>query len=86
MNVGKENVDTVRVIARFRPMNDLEKEMGAQSDLKITKEQVKIEDKNFNFDNVLSFKSTQKQVYKIVAVPVLNNVFQGWNGTIIAYG
>ena len=45
-----------------------------------------MEPKIFNFDYIFDGKTKQSDVYKVVAKPVLNNVFNGWNGTIFAYG
>ncbi|XP_059094614.1 kinesin-like protein KIF3A [Tigriopus californicus] len=42
--------------------------------------------KVFAFDNVFGPDSTQLDVYNRVARPIVENVIQGYNGTIFAYG
>ena len=46
----------------------------------------RVEPHIFNFDHVFDGPTKQSEVYDVVAKPVLENVFQGWNGTIFAYG
>ena len=40
----------------------------------------------FSFNGVLDPRSTQEEVFDKVAVPVIDSVFEGYNGTIFAYG
>ena len=40
----------------------------------------------FHFDRIFGFDSAQEQVYNTVAKPVVDGLFEGYNGTIIAYG
>ena len=40
----------------------------------------------FAFDAVFGGDCTQVEVFKEVAVPALDGVFQGYHGTIFAYG
>ncbi|KAL0223106.1 hypothetical protein P9112_002496 [Eukaryota sp. TZLM1-RC] len=42
--------------------------------------------KSFLFDLILSDNSTQQHVYEEVAKPVVDDVLEGYNGTILAYG
>lgn len=51
-----------------------------------TNKQTRGDPLTFNFDYIFDGNTKQSEVYKIVAKPVLENVFQGWNGTIFAYG
>lgn len=84
----------VKVVCRFRPLNDFEKQSGDVIDFAITKNsQVKIktnkkneQDYNFNFDYAFNIDTEQKEVFEVVARPVIDGVFEGWNGTILAYG
>ena len=43
-------------------------------------------EKVFTFDQVYDESSTQKTVYNEVAFPLVESVFEGFNGTIFAYG
>lgn len=38
------------------------------------------------FDNVFDMDSTQEEVFDKVGGPVLNNILEGFHGTIMAYG
>ncbi len=40
----------------------------------------------FHFDRIFGFDATQEQVYTAVAKPVVDGLFEGYNGTIFAYG
>ena len=40
----------------------------------------------FTFDTVFGPDSTQMDVYNRVARPIVDNVLEGYNGTIFAYG
>lgn len=42
--------------------------------------------KTFTFDHVYSDESTQEEVYEVVAKPIVENILEGYNGTIFAYG
>ena len=44
------------------------------------------EPKRFTFDGVYDDDSTQSEVYEDTAYPLLTSVFDGYNGTIFAYG
>jgi hypothetical protein len=47
---------------------------------------VKSEDISFMYDHVFDMDSTQDEVFEKVGDPVLNNIIDGFNGTIMAYG
>lgn len=42
--------------------------------------------KSFNFDRVFGPKSSQSEVYKTVVGPLIDQVMQGYNCTVFAYG
>ena len=42
--------------------------------------------KLFTFDTVFAMDSAQMDVYNRVARPIVQNVLEGYNGTIFAYG
>eukprot|EP01065_Artemidia_motanka_P038293 TRINITY_DN4714_c2_g1_i1.p1 TRINITY_DN4714_c2_g1~~TRINITY_DN4714_c2_g1_i1.p1 ORF type:complete len:907 (+),score=424.30 TRINITY_DN4714_c2_g1_i1:69-2723(+) len=93
---GKDD-NNIRVIARFRPMNRLEKEEGGrevvqfsgdmQTTIEPTEAAAGSKDKHtFNFDHIFQPNCTQKAVYDQVGVSVVADVFKGYNGTIFVYG
>ena len=42
--------------------------------------------KTFHFDKVFGIKSKQLEVYRSVVEPLINQVMQGYNCTVFAYG
>jgi kinesin family protein 3/17 len=42
--------------------------------------------KNFTYDAVYDWNSTQRAVYDQSAFPLVESVLEGYNGTIFAYG
>jgi kinesin family protein 5 len=46
----------------------------------------KVTEKAYSFDGVFDPECTQKEVYEEVGKPVLKDVLQGYNGSILAYG
>ncbi|XP_063727331.1 kinesin-like protein KIF3A isoform X2 [Symsagittifera roscoffensis] len=96
MAPAKDNEDTnVAVVVRCRPMNDNEKnyrkivrvdEMRGQIIVEHTGVNADEPPKTFTFDNVFSDTSKQADVYNITARKIVDNVLEGYNGTIFAYG
>lgn len=91
--MGKQKSESVRVVCRFRTVNEYSKASGELLDFKILQNsQIKVratpgeEPLNFNFDWVFDMDTRQENVYQVVAAPVMRNVFEGWNGSILAYG
>eukprot|EP01118_Nematostelium_gracile_P003663 TRINITY_DN14236_c0_g1_i1.p1 TRINITY_DN14236_c0_g1~~TRINITY_DN14236_c0_g1_i1.p1 ORF type:complete len:269 (-),score=69.42 TRINITY_DN14236_c0_g1_i1:265-1071(-) len=87
---------SVRVVARFRPFNEIEKRKQDQAirekfELHFPDEtavEVKIDKQNHNFafDKVYDTDSIQCDVYEFAAKPVIDDILTGYNGTIFAYG
>lgn len=91
----------VKVVCRFRPLNEREKALGNLTvhdlldDKTVAIKDSKLEkvDKNgqpetlkFSFDRVFGMESTQEQVYTYAASSLIDSVIEGFNGTIFAYG
>lgn len=73
----------------MRPFNENEIETGVESNLRLTESGVTINNKpntEFKFDHVFGPDTTQKDVYKVAAKPIIDSVLEGFNGTILAYG
>jgi len=51
-----------------------------------TKREVRAADKNYCFDAVYPPASTQEDVYKDNLAPIVDEVLQGFNCTVFAYG
>ena len=85
----------IRVITRFRPINErermnyLEKQCMEFLDNKTVRMISSYENGNpltFHFDHAFPPCSSQIDVYNISAKPVVESVMQGFNGTVLAYG
>ena len=87
--------ETVKVAIRVRPLNGRERREGnpvcvdankQENQITVSKGEKDSEDKTFQFDYVYPPATTQQTVYDEVAFPLVESVFEGYNGTIFAYG
>ena len=89
--------ESIKVITRFRPQNGREKAANAFIVVKVsdchTMCQVTHPDKSkqpkpltFNFDCVFDWTSTQSETYEHAASHLVEQIFDGFNATIFAYG
>ena len=83
--------ECVKVAIRVRPMNAHEKEQNSTLCVEVdtvnnTVSVTKTDTKTFQFDYVYPMETTQRQIYDEVAFPIVDSIFQGYNGTIFAYG
>ncbi|KAL7647789.1 UNVERIFIED_CONTAM: hypothetical protein RMT77_001398 [Armadillidium vulgare] len=84
----------IKVFVRVRPMNEGEKIAKACSlvqcpnnkEIVIHERPVDKYTKKFSFDKVFDAKSKQIDIYKAVAKPLVDEVLDGFNCTIFAYG
>ena len=87
------NAANVKVIARFRPMNELEKSSGNEQVVVFTSPTSlqfnSSREKNvyrFNFDRIFPPSSTQEDIYSFGVKEIIDSVLNGYNGTVLAYG
>ena len=87
------NAANVKVIARFRPMNELEKTSGNEQVVVFTSPTSlqfnSSREKNvyrFNFDRIFPPSSTQEDIYSFGVKEIIDSVLNGYNGTVLAYG
>merc|ERR1719188_490654 len=82
--------DSIRVVCRFRPLNDTEEKAGSKFVVKFPSggddNCVSIGGKVYVYDKVLKPNVTQEQVYTSSAQNIVKDVLNGYNGTIFAYG
>lgn len=89
--------DCIKVLCRFRPQNSREKAANAYIVVRVSDDHTLCEvthpDKSkqpkplqFNFDCVFDWTSTQTEVYEHAAAHLVEQVFEGFNATIFAYG
>lgn len=82
----------VRVAVRLRPkvdedLADFADCIEIQPELKKLKlKKNNWSSESYKFDEVFAESASQKRVYEVVAKPVVESVFSGYNGTIMAYG
>ncbi|KAK7067890.1 Kinesin-like protein kif3a [Halocaridina rubra] len=89
--------ENVRVVVRVRPLSDKEIQAGYKSLVATDDRNCSIHVTNpsaaegeppkvFTFDSVFGEDSKQVDVYNLAARPIVENVLEGYNGTIFAYG
>lgn len=89
---GAAASDSVMVAVRCRPMNGRERDQQEANILTINPEgyaSIKQPDgsaRQFSFDYTYDENSYQRTVYENLGAPLLDKAFNGWNGTIFAYG
>ncbi|KAF2881289.1 hypothetical protein ILUMI_24889 [Ignelater luminosus] len=98
MTSNSEDIETesVHVVVRVRPLNSKEEMQNCQNIISINHEEniIALENpklpnmqcKSFKFDHVFFCDCTQLDIYQKVALPIVDQVFKGYNGTIFAYG
>lgn len=82
--------DSIKVVCRFRPLNDSEEKAGSKFIVKFPQGSeencVSISGKVYLFDKVFKPNATQEKVYNEAAKSIVSDVLAGYNGTIFAYG
>eukprot|EP01114_Cavostelium_apophysatum_P005310 TRINITY_DN1613_c0_g1_i3.p1 TRINITY_DN1613_c0_g1~~TRINITY_DN1613_c0_g1_i3.p1 ORF type:complete len:862 (-),score=280.43 TRINITY_DN1613_c0_g1_i3:83-2668(-) len=83
---------SVRVVCRFRPENQKEKDLGGGSIVSVDETGTTVSIKGsetqphkFTFDRVF-INASQREVYEYTALPVVEDILKGYNGTIFVYG
>lgn len=87
-SAGKKN--NVQVCLRFRPMNSKqeknEKPAWKPSSNSVTELRHDKETRNYTYDHIFGPTACTQDVYNDVGEDLVNNVLQGINGTLFAYG
>ncbi|XP_032456465.1 kinesin heavy chain isoform X6 [Nasonia vitripennis] len=82
--------DSIKVVCRFRPLNDSEEKAGSKFVVKFPsggdENCISIGGKVYLFDKVFKPNATQDKVYNEAAKSIVTDVLAGYNGTIFAYG
>ncbi|XP_072376286.1 kinesin heavy chain [Diabrotica undecimpunctata] len=82
--------DSIKVVCRFRPLNDSEEKAGSKFVVKFPQGAdencISIAGKVYLFDKVFKPNATQEKVYNEAAKSIVTDVLSGFNGTIFAYG
>ncbi|ELW48987.1 Kinesin heavy chain isoform 5A [Tupaia chinensis] len=79
---------SIKVMCRFRPLNEAEILRGDKFIPKFKGDETVVigQGKPYVFDRVLPPNTTQEQVYNACAKQIVKDVLEGYNGTIFAYG
>ncbi|KAK0353318.1 hypothetical protein LTR91_018028 [Friedmanniomyces endolithicus] len=83
--------NTIKVVARFRPQNDIEKRAGSEQVVDFTGEDTcsitsRENSGAFTFDRVFSTNTPQHDVFEYSIRHTVDDVLAGYNGTVFAYG
>lgn len=90
-----QEIETVRVVVRVRPMSKKELIENHQqvvhterdnSVIVLSKPKTIDKATTFTFNRIFTEDSTQLEIYKYAAFPIVEKVLKGYNGTIFAYG
>lgn len=99
--VVEDNTDHIKVVVRCRPINPCERRAGLNKIVQTfrSKKCLKIQNsmdnltlgqsgktKLFTFDAVFGTEATQSELYESSVRPMVNQMFEGYNVTIFAYG
>jgi kinesin family protein 5 len=86
----------LKVMARFRPINEFEEELQvnnlgyicyeSKDDYSVNLKNDNGNSSNFIFDRVFSHNAKQDDIYSFIGEETLNDVLAGYNGTIFTYG
>ncbi|KAL7690530.1 putative kinesin-like protein [Plasmopara halstedii] len=93
-NGSGRDKETVKVVVRCRPLFGKELVEGRKSIVTIDQAAALIslkcpdndQQKSFTFDSVYDENTSQRQFYDESAYPLVESIFEGYNGTIFAYG
>ncbi|KAL3161494.1 hypothetical protein ABBQ32_010369 [Trebouxia sp. C0010 RCD-2024] len=88
---AKSQGERVKVVVRLRPPFPHETGGGVvvnkeQSSISVFRERSSVAQSEFEFDKILAEDSLQADVYQAAVQPVVEDVLNGYNGTIMAYG
>lgn len=87
----EETTGNVKVICRFRPLNEKEIQMNSEMCINFENDSKTVILKSdpqlrFTYDYVFTPFALQSEVYDISASPIISAVMHGFNGTVFAYG
>ena len=87
--MAKDNA--IKVVARFRPPNRIEQENGSNSVVDFdSAETCSIQARDgsgaFTFDRVFDTHSQQAEVFEYSIRSTVDDIIEGYNGTVFAYG
>ncbi|KAG9193891.1 Kinesin heavy chain [Alternaria panax] len=89
--MGGRGSNTIKVVARFRPQNKIEIASGGEPIVEFKNDdtctiQSKEASGAFTFDRVFDMNSKQADVFDYSIRPTVDDILNGYNGTVFAYG
>ena len=91
--MSKTDPGNFKVFCRVRPLDSQEKPNTETLSFRVNENAITISPTTenssqsiFTFEQIFTPESTQEEVFEKSSKPIINNVLQGFNGTIIAYG
>ncbi|CAG0897732.1 unnamed protein product [Cyprideis torosa] len=88
--------ESVKVIVRCRPMNRREKDLKCETCLSVDSKTMQCSIRNpadkssppktFTYDGSYFVDSVTEDIYNEIALPIVEGVLEGYNGTVFAYG
>lgn len=84
-----DSSNNIKVVARFRPKTDCEVQLEAskpQLYKYLGPTSIQLAEEIISFDRVFDQESSQEEVFEAVGRPVVEDVLEGYNGTLFAYG
>lgn len=94
-NSKSDNNEAVKVVIRCRPLSKKEMEAGHDvitkfntktGEIYVNNPQNEEAPKQFTFDMAFDWTIAQQDIYERCAGNIIENVLEGYNGTIFAYG
>ena len=93
--MASKKTECVKVAIRCRPFSKQEKLDNRQLVVSVQPSRGEIQvrnpkgdggetDKTFTFDLAFDMNSTQEQIYQDTALPIVESVLEGYNGTVFA--
>ncbi len=89
----RERTANIKTFGRFRPLNELELQLQESQLGEIcvamqgeTQVSVGREKACFTLDKIYDPKTPQDDIYREVGHPIIEEVMEGYNGTLFAYG
>ncbi|KAK9452750.1 P-loop containing nucleoside triphosphate hydrolase protein [Dipodascopsis uninucleata] len=87
----RDNSSSIRVVARFRPENTIERQQGGSCIISFNGDDTcSLETRdfsgNFTFDRVFPMESRQNEIFEYSIRSTVDDILNGYNGTVFAYG
>jgi len=81
-------VNNIKVVARFRPLNDNEKSKddGVLSVSFLDESSLLANNECYAFDRIFDPTSSQSDIFDFSVTQTVDDLFNGYNGTVLAYG